>query len=179
MRRRFKTDQFPAILNMREDERVEFKAAQGRHGLGEIPQALWESYVAFANTRGGVIILGVEERGEDELVLVGVKESERMIDELWQMLDDRRVVSANILSERDIFVVEQGGVKLVVVRVPSAPAEQRPIYLGADPRSGSYVRLSESDIRVEPQVAKVAFHVAENRQIGEGLQALLIMEEEE
>lgn len=178
MRRRFKTDQFPVILNMREDERVEFKAAQGRHGRGEIPQALWESYVAFANTRGGVIILGVEELGEDKLGLTGVKESGRVIDELWEALEDRHLVSANILSERDIFVVEQGGVELIVVRVPSALPEQRPVYMGTDPRFGSYVRLSESDIRVEPHVAKLAFHVAENLSLHEGLHALLLSEEE-
>ena len=149
MRRRFKTDPFPAVIKMREDERVEFKAAQGKHGRGEIPRALWESYVAFANTRGGVIILGVEERGEDALELVGVKEAERLVDELWVGVNDPLIVSANILTKRDIFIVEQGGVKLVVMRVPSAPAEQRPLYLGNDPNTGSYVRLSESDVRVE------------------------------
>lgn len=173
MRRRFKTDPFPAVIKMREDERVEFKAAQGKHGRGEIPRALWESYVAFANTRGGVIILGVEERGEDALELVGVKEAERLVDELWVGVNDPLIVSANILTKRDIFIVEQGGVKLVVMRVPSAPAEQRPLYLGNDPNTGSYVRLSESDVRVEPEVAKFAFHVARNLSLRDGLSALL------
>lgn len=173
MRRRFKTDQFPAVIKMRENERVEFKAAQGKHGLGELPRALWESYVAFANTRGGVIILGVEERGEDALELVGVKEAERLVEELWEGVNDPRIVSANILRKRDIFIVEQGGVKLVVMRVPSALPEQRPLYLGNDPRTGSYVRLSESDVRVEPEVAKFAFHVARNLSLRDGLSSLL------
>ncbi len=179
MRRRFKTDQFPTVLNLRENERIEFKAAQGRHGLGEIPKALWESYVAFANTRGGVIILGVEEHSHDELELVGVKEAERIADELWQQVNDPLRVSANILSRRDIFIVEQGGVKLVVMRVPSATQEQRPIYMGNDPHTGSFVRLSDGDVRVEPDVAASAFHVVTNSAMLDGLTAIQHHLEEE
>jgi len=44
-----------------EDNDFEVKAAQGDHGKGEVPQSMWESYSAMANTNGGIILLGVEQ----------------------------------------------------------------------------------------------------------------------
>ena len=38
---------------------LECKAAQGRHGRGELPEDFWKSYSAMANTDGGVIVLGI------------------------------------------------------------------------------------------------------------------------
>ena len=45
---------------------------------GGLPNALWESYSSFANTDGGVILLGVKEV-DHKLSIVGVPNAAKLI----------------------------------------------------------------------------------------------------
>lgn len=128
------------ISRWRENNRLEAKLA-----TGGLPQSLWETYSAFANTYGGVILLGVEELPDHSLRVQGLLDAREMVEELCAMLDDRRVVSANILAADQIRVAEVDGAQIIVMEVPPAPRDQLPVYLGKNPFTGSYRRSGDGD----------------------------------
>ena len=63
------------------------------------------------------------------------------------MVSDPAVVSANLLRPEDVWVDHTGGGSVVVIRVPPAERDQRPVYVGGDRFRGSYRRSGEGDYR--------------------------------
>lgn len=127
----------------REDQRLEAKKAQG--GL---PESIWESYSAFANAEGGLILLGVIEKAEDKrFASVPLCDPDQLAADFWNTLTTPGTVSVNILEPEDVRVVESEGNRIVAIHVPAAEARQKPVYIGADPRFGTYVRRGEGDYR--------------------------------
>lgn len=62
------------VPRMREGNRLEAKRAKG--GL---PHSLWETYSSFANTEGGLILLGVSEHEDHSLYITGVDDARKMV----------------------------------------------------------------------------------------------------
>lgn len=138
-------DTLEFLSEYREDARIEAKRAQG--GL---PHSLWETYSAFANTLGGVILLGVAEDEEDKsLYSVPLFDPQALAEEFWDMVNDPDVVSANILQREDVQVLNAGNDQIVAIFVPRAPARLRPVYIGQDPYGGTYFRMGEGDCRAQ------------------------------
>ncbi|MDE6785825.1 MAG: ATP-binding protein, partial [Muribaculaceae bacterium] len=62
------------LKTYKENSRLEVKSARG--GL---PNSLWESYSAFANSDGGVIVLGVKENRDGSFFVEGLGNSHKLI----------------------------------------------------------------------------------------------------
>ena len=124
----------------REDNRCEVKAAEG--GL---PQSLWETYSAMANTYGGIIICGVKERQDGSWFATGMKNVSKLKKNLWNQLNDHRKVSINLLRETDIKDYIVGEDVIIVITVPVADRETKPVYINGDMFRGSYKRNHEGD----------------------------------
>ena len=58
---------------------------------------MWETYSSFANTDGGVILLGVEEKKDGSLIPVGVDNPEQMVKDIWNTVNNQQKVSVNLL----------------------------------------------------------------------------------
>ena len=70
-----------------ENVEVEAKLAHGRDGQGALPESIWETYSAFANTHGGTIFLGVGER-HGQFFADGIPCPEQVEAKLWAGLND-------------------------------------------------------------------------------------------
>ena len=141
-------EQLGSLRALTENYAVEAKAAQGRHGRGAIPGSMWETYSAFANTKGGWLILGVEEQTEG-FEVSGLERTHELRKEIWDTLQNQQKVSVNLLVEDDVRVVEHEDKQILVMRVPPAPRENRPVYIDGNPMTGTYIRRHEGDYQVE------------------------------
>lgn len=116
-----------------------------KSGRGGVPSSLWETYSAFANTDGGTIVLGVNEKGHGRLVVEGLPDAYKTIKDFWNMVNNRQKVSSNILTDSMAYVDQVEGKDVIVIHVPRAERTSRPVYVGADPRTGTYRRNFEGD----------------------------------
>lgn len=124
----------------RENNRIEAKKA-----LGGLPNSIWETYSAFSNTLGGVILLGVEELKDKSLHAVELPDPIYLIEEFWRIINNPNKVSLNILTEKDVQTENVDGKTIVVIRVPRAERPDKPIYIDGNPLSGTYRRNGEGD----------------------------------
>lgn len=125
-----------------ENNRIEAKKA-----LGGLPHSLWETYSAFANTLGGVILLGVEERKDKSLHAVDLPEPEKLVAEFFEILQDKNKVSINLLKEKHVRIEEIDGKHIIVITVPRAKRAERPVYVGGNACNGTYLRNGEGDYK--------------------------------
>lgn len=136
---------FDNLQNYRENNRIEAKQA-----LGGLPESIWETYSAFANAEGGIILLGVEELEDKTLHALDLLDPQWLIDDFLTILNDPAQVSVNILTEEDIQIHEVDGKHIIAITVPRADARCRPVYVGGDVIRGTYRRNGEGDYRCTP-----------------------------
>lgn len=134
---------FEKLKQYRENNRIEAKQA-----VGGLPKSIWETYSAFANSDGGLILLGVAERKTDKtLYSVELPDPWRLVAQFWEGVNDPRIVSKNILRKSDVTVECAEGKEIVVISVPKADKKDKPIYIGGN-QEMAYYRRGESDIRI-------------------------------
>ena len=134
---------FGQLHKYRENNRIEAKEA-----TGGLPRSIWETYSAFANTGGGVILLGVAEDKKDRrLYPVDLPDPQRLIAQFLELVNDKRVVNRNLLKPSSVAVEKVDGKEIVVIRVPRATRKEKPVYIGGNPLTGTYYRNGDGDYR--------------------------------
>lgn len=133
------------LVLLRESVSLECKLAAGRDGKGALPDDFWPTYSAFANTDGGVVLLGVRER-KGQLELTGIENPDKLRADLFNQLNNRQKVSVNLLTDANVQELRMDGKVVLVVDVPRASRKQRPVHLTPNPLGGhTYRRLNEGD----------------------------------
>lgn len=133
------------IAQLRESVALECKLAAGRDGQGALPEDFWPTYSAFANTQGGLILLGLREK-QGRFILDGLEHPDKLRTELFNNLNNPQKVSVNLLTDAQVQTLTIDGKKLLAVQVPRANRETRPVYLTSNPFAGhTFRRLNEGD----------------------------------
>lgn len=160
---------FQNIEKYRENNRIEAKKA-----IGGLPHSIWETYSAFANSFGGVILLGVEEHADKSLHPINLPDPEDMISEFWNIINNPKKVSVNILSDRNVTIHEVDGNRFISIEVPRASRSDKPVYIDGNPISGSYRRNGEGDYKCTKEEVQ-----AMTRDASVKTQDMLVLEEME
>ena len=141
------------LLGNSENVEVEFKSAKG--GL---PESFWETFSAFANTNGGVIVLGIKEKN-GIFIPDGLTDEEIKIykKRFWDCAHNKEKISATMLTERDVTEVNIDNGKLLVFRIPRASYDIRPVYLTKRPFGNTYKRNHEGDYHCTDAEVRLMF----------------------
>ncbi|QWT17548.1 putative DNA binding domain-containing protein [Collinsella sp. zg1085] len=126
----------------KENNRLEAKAAQG--GL---PKSIWETISAFANTEGGVIVLGAKERRDGTLEVAGLDDADKMLDDFWNTAHNIDKLSCCVISDRNTRIESVDDKELIVIEVSRADRRMRPVYVNGNPITGTYRRDHKGDYR--------------------------------
>ncbi|MFC1595980.1 RNA-binding domain-containing protein [Candidatus Margulisiibacteriota bacterium] len=139
---------------LKESHDLECKKAGGHDDKGKLPGSFWETYSSMANTDGGVILLGVQEK-KGKFSVFGIRNLAKVRKSIIDSANDKSKVSVNLLTNNSIQDVPIDGKVILRVDIPRAKRAQRPVYLNGNPLGGhAYVRLHEADQRLSDDVVK-------------------------
>lgn len=158
--------EYPASRNLREGNHLEAKRAKGG-----VPESTWETYSAFANTNGGLIILGASEEKDGTIVYSGVMNPDQLVKKFWDAVNNPSKVSANILTADAVRVDEVNGCSIVCIEVPRAERHVKPIYIRGNRETGTYRRNGEGDYHCSPDEILAMIRDASNTPLDDAVLA--------
>ena len=129
---------FENISGYKENNRLEVKRSESA-----LPRSLWETYSAFSNSLGGVILLGVAEKPDKTFDFVGVQNADKITQDFWNGVNNKQLVNTNILSDRNVQTIEIKGKRIISIEVPRASRQNKPVYMGNNPFTGSFEKAPQ------------------------------------
>lgn len=123
-------------LRARPTERADIEAKASR---SDFPTEGWQTITAFANSSGGMFLLGVRDATFEA---VGVADPDRVQTHLTNVCADELSVPVR----PDILVCQIDGVTVIAARIPSARREERPVFKRSKGLpGGAYLRIGNTD----------------------------------
>ena len=136
-------DYLESLLLQNESDDLEFKSA-----AGGFPGSFWDTYSAFANTDGGTIVFGVQEKkGKFYLDNLTEEQIEKYRKDFWNNVNNTSTISRNLMRKEDVVIGNYKGFPFMLFFVPRAPREFRPVYRTNEPYKGTYKRNYEGDYK--------------------------------
>ena len=158
--------QLNELNKYREGNRLEVKKA-----VGGLPKSLWETYSAFANTNGGIILLGVEELADKSLSVTEISDPEKLVRDFWNTLNNHEKISTSILLDKHVHIETVDEKKIIIIEVPRADRGLRPVFINKNPYTGTFRRNGEGDYHCSQEMVRAMI-----RDNGEKTQDMLVLE---
>ena len=126
---------------------------------GDLPVSVWETYSAFANTSGGVILLGIKENMSEpdpakRFSPINLENPDRIIRDFWNTINNQSKVNANILVDSNVGTAQYKGCTVIWINVPAASYKQRPIFINGNILNGTFKRNFEGDYHCTEEEVK-------------------------
>lgn len=143
------------LQTLSESVELEFKLAQGAEGKGKLPEDFWRTYSAMANTRGGYVVLGVREK-KGIFIIEGINDIATVTKQLFDIVNNKKKVNVNLLTEHSVQIISIDNKSIIVIEIPAARREQKPVYLNNQPMTETYIRRHEGDCHcLEEQIKRM------------------------
>ncbi len=130
-------------LSWRRERRVKVK----------LPEDFWRTYSAMANTRGGYVVLGVREK-KGNFIVEGISDMATVTKQLFDIANNKKKVNVNLLTEESLQVIKLDNKEVIVIEIPIARREQKPVYLNNQPMTETYLRRHEADCHCSAEQIK-------------------------
>lgn len=111
------------ILHISEKKKIELKEAS--HG---VPKSIYETISSFANTSGGIIVLGVKE-GKGRNVILGINNALQYKKDILNAVHNKQKVSYPIIDDTDFEECSVDGKTILLIHVKEADKRFKPIYI--------------------------------------------------
>lgn len=135
-----------------ENQRLEYKTSKN-----SLPKSFWPTYSSFANTHGGLVVLGVEEiKGKDGrgvFKIAGVSNAEKIKKELFTAIHNPETVNYCAISDEDVNVRQVSGLTVIEVFVREAPDSKKPVYLYKN-IANTFMRSNDGDRKATEEELK-------------------------
>jgi ATP-dependent DNA helicase RecG len=134
------TDELVDVIDELRRAGTDTLQVEAKRAERELPRRLWETLSAFANTRGGgVLVLGLDQAAG--FAAVGVKDPGKVMQDLASLCGE---MEPPVRAAIDVHTVE--GAMLVVAEVPETELAQKPCYYrGAGLTNGAFIRVGDGD----------------------------------
>lgn len=91
------------------------------------------------------MILGVKENKDGSWHMTGLDNAVKLRKDFWDTINNKNKVSINLLTDNDVEIFEENSGVIMVIHVPKAKREQKPVYINGDMFSGTFRRNWEGD----------------------------------
>lgn len=172
-----KLEDFKAIIKPRYGTEIEFLSIKN---CFKLPYDLWKAVSAFANTDGGMVVLGARESAEGLTFDFSYDEATLKLyfDEFWKETRYMIYPDSGLFGEADGQIVLKDlalkpypvRIHFIVIHVPKARPEQKPVHLAGNPFGNVYARRNGQNCACDKAEVRQMFIEAVDAELGPSAQ---------